>query len=92
MTEITDAEAAEILWASSSEGEAALRAAWDKTKALGLGTRAVDMADIRAPRRGSREPGCAVRGLLHRPLRQCRQRGTGPDRGDRRADADPARG
>lgn len=48
MTEITDAEVAEIQWASSEEGKAALRAAWDKTKRLGLGTRAVDMADIGA--------------------------------------------
>jgi hypothetical protein len=48
MTEISDAEVAEIQWASSEEGKAALRAAWEKTKALGLGTRAVDMADIGA--------------------------------------------
>ena len=30
MTEITDAMAAEVLWASSEQGKAAVRAAWDR--------------------------------------------------------------
>jgi hypothetical protein len=48
MTEITDAMAAEVLWASDELGKAAVRAAWDKAKSLGLGTRSADIADIGA--------------------------------------------
>jgi hypothetical protein len=36
MTEITDAEAAEILWANSERGKAAFKAAWGKLHAMGL--------------------------------------------------------
>ena len=36
MTEITDAEAAEVLWASSEQGKAAHQAAWLKLRELGL--------------------------------------------------------
>lgn len=39
MTEITDAEVAEIQWASSEQGKAAVRAAWDKAQQLGLDVR-----------------------------------------------------
>lgn len=55
MTDITDAEAAEVLWASSREGMAAVKAAWDRAKQLGIaghpvvtGRRPIDMADIGA--------------------------------------------
>lgn len=55
MTEITDAEAAEILWASSEQGMAAVKAAWERAKQLGIaghpvvtGGRPIDMADIGA--------------------------------------------
>jgi hypothetical protein len=41
MTEITDAEVAEIQWASSEQGMAAVKAACDLARSLGvLGTRA----------------------------------------------------
>ena len=36
MTEISDDEVAEIQWASSEQGKAAVRAAWEKAKRLGL--------------------------------------------------------
>jgi hypothetical protein len=36
MTEITDTEAAEVLWASSEQGKAAHQAAWLKLRELGL--------------------------------------------------------
>jgi len=45
MTEITDAEAAEVLWASSEQGLAATRAAWEKRGSLGVD---LDRADISA--------------------------------------------
>jgi hypothetical protein len=51
MTEITDAEVAEIQWASDEPGKAAVRAAWDKAKQLGYaGTpdSDLDMADVGA--------------------------------------------
>ena len=51
MTHITDDEAAEILWASSDEGKAAVRAAWAKARALGLDKPSghdLDMADVGA--------------------------------------------
>ena len=34
MTEITDSEAAEVLWASSERGEAAVKRAWEKARRL----------------------------------------------------------
>ena len=34
MTDISDAEAAEVLWASSEQGMAAVKAAWDKARVL----------------------------------------------------------
>jgi hypothetical protein len=50
MTEITDAEAAEVLWASSEQGKSAVQAAW--AKALDLNVAFVstgkNMADVRA--------------------------------------------
>jgi hypothetical protein len=39
MTEITDAEVAQIQWASSEQGKAAVRAAWEKAQQLGLDVR-----------------------------------------------------
>lgn len=45
MTEITDAEAAEVLWASSEEGKAAFRAAWQKLREMGLHQH-VDMTQL----------------------------------------------
>jgi len=36
MTEITDAEAAEVLWASGEQGRAAFRGAWVKLHKMGL--------------------------------------------------------
>jgi hypothetical protein len=36
MTDITDAEAAEVLWASSEQGEAAVRAAYDRARSYGV--------------------------------------------------------
>ena len=56
MTEITDAEVAEIQWASSDEGKAAVRAGWEKAKRLGLDKLSadgpaghdLDMADVGA--------------------------------------------
>ena len=55
MTDITDAEAAEVLWASSEQGKAAVMAAWEKAKALqvadpgtGRFKEGADMADIGA--------------------------------------------
>ena len=51
MTEITDAEAAEVLWASSEQGKAAVRAGWEKARKLGLDKPSghdPDMADIGA--------------------------------------------
>ena len=51
MTEITDAEVAEIQWASSEQGTAAVRAAWGKARSLGLDKPSghdLDMADVGA--------------------------------------------
>lgn len=55
MTQISDAEAAEVLWASSEEGKAAVRAGWERAKQIGIaghpvvtGGRPIDMADIGA--------------------------------------------
>jgi hypothetical protein len=45
MTHISDAEAAEILWASSDEGRAAHRAAWGELRAMGLHEH-VDMTQL----------------------------------------------
>ena len=45
MTEITDAEVREIQWASSEEGKAAHRAAWEAAKRLGLSEH-LDRADV----------------------------------------------
>jgi len=45
MTEINDAQVAEILWASSEQGMAAVRAGWEKAQHLGLD---LDMADVGA--------------------------------------------
>lgn len=36
MTEISDAELDEITWANSDQGQAAVRAAWEKTKEVAL--------------------------------------------------------
>jgi hypothetical protein len=55
VTDITDAEAAEVLWTSSEQGKAAVEAAWEKASQMGLrrsvtGSAAstVTMADITA--------------------------------------------
>lgn len=50
MTEITDAEVLEIQWASSEQGKAAVRAAWDKAQRLRLneGRYPTTMADVSA--------------------------------------------
>ena len=51
MTEITDAEVAEIQWASSEDGKAAVRSGWEKAKHLGLDKPSghdLDMADVGA--------------------------------------------
>jgi hypothetical protein len=56
MTDITDAEAAEVLWASSEQGKAAVKAAWDRWKQIRRnapdaalpGVIFVDQADIGA--------------------------------------------
>lgn len=55
MTRITDGEAAEVLWASSEAGRAAVRAGWDRAQQAGIaghpvtsGGRPIDMADIAA--------------------------------------------
>lgn len=45
MTEIADAEAAEVLWASSEQGKAAVREAYRKAGQLGLD---LTMADVSA--------------------------------------------
>ena len=39
MTQISDEEAAEVLWASSEQGRAAIRAAWDRAQDLDLDLR-----------------------------------------------------
>jgi hypothetical protein len=48
MTELTDAETAEIQWASDGQGKAAVRAAWDRAEGLGLDSRPAGMADVGA--------------------------------------------
>lgn len=53
MTEISDAEVAEVQWASSKEGKAAHRAAWERARELGLDKRlgetpGMDRADVGA--------------------------------------------
>lgn len=57
MTGITDDEAAEVLWASSEQGKAAVRAAWARWEQIrqgapeltsGIQVLAVDRADIGA--------------------------------------------
>ena len=51
MTEINDAEVAEVLWASSEQGMAAVRAGWERAKQLGLDRPSghdLDMADVGA--------------------------------------------
>ena len=48
MTEITDAEVAEIQWASSEEGKAAHRAAWERAVQLKIPSTFTDRADIGA--------------------------------------------
>lgn len=51
MTEITNAEAAEVLWASSEQGEAAVKAAYEYLRNLDEedgGGRRVGMADVGA--------------------------------------------
>ena len=46
MTEITDDEAAEVLWASSEQGKAAVKAAWEKRCLLGTDLDRVDIGTI----------------------------------------------
>jgi hypothetical protein len=53
VTDITDAEAAEVLWASSEQGKAAVKAAWEQAGHLGIANqpargRSIDMSDITA--------------------------------------------
>jgi len=43
---ITDAEAAEVAWASSDEGKAAVRAAWERAGDLGIAGPHEGMADV----------------------------------------------
>jgi hypothetical protein len=47
MTEITDAEAAEVLWASSEQGKAAVKAAWEWADLHHL-DKWMDLADVSA--------------------------------------------
>jgi hypothetical protein len=45
MTEITDAMAAEVLWASSEQGKAAVRAGWERAESIGV---RADLAEVGA--------------------------------------------
>jgi hypothetical protein len=48
MTDISDDEARQVLWASSDEGKEQLRAAWAQAQRLGLHSHGAVMADVLA--------------------------------------------
>jgi hypothetical protein len=46
MTDVTDAEAAEVLWASSEQGKAAVQAGWKRAEAIGARVYLVEVGAI----------------------------------------------